>query len=89
MKKLFAAVVLATLVAAPAFAATPHAHAVQPNRPLYMYAPGEAGNAQTGASRDAVMRDCNIAASKWSNSAWETTQAATYGTCMTEHGQQP
>jgi hypothetical protein len=92
MKKLLAAVALATLIAVPAFAATPHARTVAPQaRHLYMYAPGELAPSQAagGQSRDAAMRDCNAAASKWSNSAWETTQLATYGTCMTEHGQTP
>jgi hypothetical protein len=84
MKKLFTALALATLIATPAFAATSRHQAAPSTRQLYMYAPG--GN---DAARSAAMQECNNEASKWSNSSWETTQLATYGACMTTHGQQP
>jgi hypothetical protein len=85
MKKLFTALALATLLATPAFAATSQHHQAAPStRQLYMYAPGGGD-----AARSAAMQECNAQASKWSNSTWETTQLATYGTCMAEHGQQP
>jgi hypothetical protein len=83
MKKMLIAVGLATLIATPAFAAASHHQSATP-RQLYMYAPGGADGA-----RDAAMQECNIQAQKWSNAAWESTQSAVYGTCMTEHGQQP
>jgi hypothetical protein len=84
MKKFFTAIALATMIATPAFAATTHHQAGQPTRQLYMYAPQGAGGA-----RAAAMQECNAIAAKFSNSAWETAQLAAYGTCMTEHGQQP
>jgi hypothetical protein len=62
----------------------PHHQAGQSTRQLYMYAPQGAGGA-----RAAAMQECNAIAAKFSNSAWETAQLAAYGTCMTEHGQQP
>jgi hypothetical protein len=84
MKKFFTAIALATMIATPAFAATPHHQAGQSTRQLYMYAPQGAAGA-----RAAAMQECNAIAAKFSNSAWETAQLAAYGTCMTEHGQQP
>jgi hypothetical protein len=86
MKKLLTAIALTVLVATPSFAATVHHQAPQSTRHLYMYAPG---GGTTDNGREAAMRECNAAASKWSNSTWETTQLATYGSCMTAHGQQP
>jgi hypothetical protein len=84
MKKLFAAIAFATLIATPALAATVHHPAAPSSRQLYMSAPAEAS-----AARDAAIHECNVEAAKWSNSAWESTQLATYGACMAEHGQQP
>jgi hypothetical protein len=84
MKKLFTAIAFATLIATPAFAAASHHQAAQSSRPLYMYAPID-----SGAARNAALQECNIAASKWGMAGWESTQMATYGTCMAEHGQQP
>lgn len=84
MKKLLAAIALATMIATPALAATTHHQAGQSTRPLYMYAPQDASGA-----RAAAMQACNALAAQFSNSAWETAQLAAYGTCMTEHGQQP
>ena len=42
-----------------------------------------------GAARDAAIRECNGEASKWTDRDWETTKAATYQNCMTNHGQTP
>jgi hypothetical protein len=84
MKKLFTAIALATMIATPAFAATTHHQAGQSTRPLYLYVPQDAGGA-----RAAAMQECNADAAKFSNSAWQTSQFAAYGTCMTAHGQQP
>jgi hypothetical protein len=90
MRKLFAVAALATLIATPAFATTVHHHhAPQTTRQLYLFAPGLAPGAPgiTDPARAAAMSACNAAAQRWSNSAWETTQSATYGTCMAAHGQ--
>ncbi len=64
-------------------------------RQLYMYAPSgleqnqsPAPEAQTGAtSRQAALHTCSVQASKWSFSAWETTQLAVYRDCMAAHDQ--
>jgi len=42
---------------------------------------------QISAARLAAIRECCIEAGKFSTSAWQTTQLATYRTCMAEHGQ--
>jgi hypothetical protein len=92
MKKLLTAIALAGLIATPAFAASSHHQTTLSARPLYMYAPGPSGDyapAQSGDARADALRECNEAAGKWSEQAWESTQSAVYGTCMTEHGQQP
>jgi patatin-like phospholipase/acyl hydrolase len=85
-----AAAIIAGTSAAPALAAPRTHNAVtQPHR-LYMFAPG--GLPASGGpdlAREQAMHDCNMQASKWSFSSWETTQLATYGTCMTQHGQTP
>jgi len=78
-------------------AATTQHHKIAPKH-LYMNAPdpnnqsksGAARDpAKSGAARDAAIRECSGAASKWSNRDWQTTQAATYAGCMTNHGQIP
>jgi hypothetical protein len=83
--------------AAPAFAATHHHHhAVQSLSGLHMYA-GEAldqhdqmlGAMPMNENRAAALHDCSMKAAPYNFSTWETTQFAVYGTCMTEHGQQP
>jgi hypothetical protein len=84
MKKLLTVVALATMMAAPAFAATPHHQTGQSTRQLYMYVPQDSSGA-----RAAAMQECNAEASSFSNAAWQTAQFAAYGTCMTAHGQQP
>jgi len=78
-------------------AATAQHHKVAPKH-LYMNAPdpnnqGKSGaardSAKSGDARDAAIRECSGAASKWSNRDWQTTQAATFAGCMTNHGQNP
>jgi len=95
MKKILTAIALATVLATPAFAATVHHQApqsteqqLQSSPRMFMYAP-DATIGIGDPARAAAMQACNAAAAKWSNSAWETTQLATYGTCMAEHGQTP
>jgi hypothetical protein len=64
-------------------------------RRLYLYAPSSLGQSQSSApqssagktAREAALHDCSVKASKWSFSAWETTQLAVYRDWMTEHGQ--
>ena len=72
-------------------------HKVAPKH-LYMNAPDPNNQSKSGAARDpaksgdardAAIRECSGAASKWSNRDWQTTQAATYAGCMTNHGQIP
>jgi hypothetical protein len=94
MKKIFTAVVLATLIATPAFAAMRHhqlahspAQQLQASPPIFMYAPDPPGISDP--ARDSALHECSVLAGKFSNSSWQTTQFAQYGTCMTEHGQQP
>jgi hypothetical protein len=95
MKKFLAVAALAALIATPAFATTAHHHqalhhrAPQTTRQLYLFAPGLAPGAPGIADpgREAAMRACSAVAQRWSNSSWETTQFATYGTCMAAHGQ--
>ena len=84
----------------PAVAATTHHHRqnmVQATRGLHMYA-GESldhgGGPVLGAmpmdeSRAAAIHDCNLRAAPYNFSTWQTMQFSVYGTCMTEHGQQP
>jgi hypothetical protein len=81
---------------APALAATHHHRAVQSTRGLQMYA-GESfdrgddmmGDAHIDEARAAALHTCSVEASKYNFSTWQTTQFATFGTCMVEHGQQP
>jgi hypothetical protein len=83
---------------APSFAATHHHHhrVARSSRSLQMYA-GESfghgidmmGDTQIDAKRANALHDCSIAASKYNFSTWQTTQFATFGTCMMEHGETP
>lgn len=74
----------------------------RPARPLYLYAPsgveqnamsprgperGQAAAPTGESARDAAIHECSEKANKWGFSAWQTTQYAAYGTCMSEHGQ--
>jgi hypothetical protein len=47
------------------------------------------GGAGAATGRDAAVHECSVAASKWSNTMWQTQQFAAYSNCMVEHGQQP
>ena len=92
---------LTTAGASPALAAVhhhPHHHVARSARSLQMY--GGQAFAQVGAGgvpdsvpidmkRATAVHDCSVAASKFSFSAFQTTQLAVYGSCMTEHGQIP
>jgi hypothetical protein len=48
-----------------------------------------APGAAYAAPRDAALRECNGKASEWTDRDWETTKAATYMNCMTNHVQTP
>ena len=48
-----------------------------------------ADNWDTNSARDAAIHDCSMAASKWSNTMWQTSQFHAYSNCMMEHGQRP
>lgn len=37
--------------------------------------------------RDAAIHECSVEVQKWTDKDWETTKAAKYGACMTNHGQ--
>ncbi len=99
-KSLPVALALAALAmagAAPAGAAVRHHHhVVRSTQGLHMYA-GESfqqgtdmmGDAHIDESRAAALHTCSVEASKYNFSTWQTTQFAVFGTCMTEHGQQP
>ena len=94
MKKILTVIALATLIASPAVAATRHhqamqspAQQLQSSPPIFMYAPDSPSIIDP--ARAAALHECSTLASKFSNSAWQTTQFAQFGTCMTEHGQQP
>jgi hypothetical protein len=73
---------------APALAAAKHYHHPAHAR-LRMYAPEALAQGPSGATRDAAIHECSVNAAKYSSSAWQTTQFATYETCMAEHGQVP
>ena len=99
MKKILIAAALALFAASPAFAATAHHHqtrhmvqqTLQSSPRLYMYAPtpSVAPPLTMDGARAQALEQCSAAANKWSNSSWETTQLATFGACMSAHGQQP
>jgi hypothetical protein len=98
-KHLAVACALAAFTAAgtaSAFAAVHH-RVTHPVRQLHMYA-GESfepqgddllGGTRVDSKRAAAVHECSVAAAKFSNSSWQTAQFATFGTCMTEHGQMP
>jgi hypothetical protein len=78
-----------TASAAPAFAAGDQDQDTVHAKRLHMYAPGALNQNQTKSARDAAVQECSNEAAKLSSSSWQTAQFAAYGTCMTEHGQQP
>lgn len=80
----------ATLGTAPAFAKHHRHHpVVHSTTALYMQAPDSFGDMRSTPDRDAALTECNLAAQKYSDSAWETAKSAAYATCMTNHGQMP
>ncbi len=99
MKTLLIAAALAVLTAMPAYAATAHHHQttqssqrlLESSPRLFMYAPTQsvAPPLTMDGARVQALQECSTAANKWSNSSWQTTQLATFGACMTAHGQQP
>lgn len=78
---------VAAASAAPALAAGDQDQDTVHVKRLHMYAPGALN--QTKSTRDAAIQECSNEAAKLSSSGWQTAQFAAYGTCMTEHGQQP
>ena len=99
MKKLLIAAALTMLTAAPALAATVHhregtqssQQLLQSSPRLYMYAPTAplAQPLTMDGARSQALQECSTMAGKWSSSSWQTTQLATYGSCMAAHGQRP
>jgi hypothetical protein len=83
-----AMVAFATVGTAPAFAKHHHRRIVRSDPPVHA-ATFDTGALRPSLTRDAALRECNTEAQKYSDSAWETTKSAMYGTCMTEHGQMP
>jgi hypothetical protein len=80
----------ATVGAAPALARHHHYHhPIHRILNSYYQPSNDPGEVHSSPERDAALRECNTQAQKYSNSAWETTQFAVYGTCMSEHGQIP
>jgi hypothetical protein len=84
----------ATVSAASAQTQTSSSHhpAAQPYQHLYMSGGRASGdNAPAGMNTDraTALRECSEAASKFKDRDFETQQAATFGTCMTQHGQTP
>jgi len=86
MKTLAAGVMLATLVACPAFAQ--FAPGV-PNSPLTGYAAvtpyGSPAVADRG--RSAAIRACSAAASRYTEYTWGDLEFQQYRACMSQHGQ--
>ena len=74
---------------APALAASDQDQDAVHAKRLHMYAPGALDQNQTKTARDAAVQECSNEAAKLSSSSWQTAQFAAFGTCMTEHGQQP
>ena len=44
-------------------------------------------SAEQGSARYEAVHNCSTEVEKWSDRDWETTKAARYGACMTNHGQ--
>jgi hypothetical protein len=78
-----------TASVAPALAASDQDQDTVHAKRLHMYAPGALNQNQTKSARDAIVQECSNESAKLSSSSWQTAQFAAYGTCMTEHGQQP
>jgi hypothetical protein len=91
----FTFIALTTTATAPALATTRHhhrtVHATRQSHAIVDTVDPEQdfSGPQVGAERAAALRACSVGSEKYSNSTWQTTQFAAYGTCMTEHGQLP
>lgn len=44
-------------------------------------------SAEPGSRRYEAVHNCSTEVEKWSDRDWETTKAARYGACMTNHGE--
>jgi hypothetical protein len=84
-----AAAAFATLGAAPALAKHHRHRVVHSTTALYNQSTDSFGDMRSNSDRDAALAACNLAAQKFSDSAWETAKSAAYATCMTNHGQMP
>ena len=86
-KSLIAATALTTFAAvgiASSSAATQH------HRRLFMQAPQSQEIARPQSqqtTREKALQECNNAARKYTERDWQTLAAATYASCMTNHGQ--
>jgi hypothetical protein len=81
MKMLAAAVVLAALVASPAFA--------QPYTPHGLDLPwvGPHGEIEISGARAAALRECSAIAAQYSEYVWGNMEIHQFRACMAEHGQ--
>jgi hypothetical protein len=63
----------------------------QQHRRLFMMVPPQSQEIARPQSqetpREAALRECNKEVEKWSDRDWETTKAARYAACMSNHGQ--
>lgn len=91
----FTFIALTTTATTPVLATTPHHHrTVHAARQVHTVVDAvdpeeDFSGPQIGAARAAAIQACSVTSEKYSNSTWQTTQFAAYGTCMTEHGQLP
>jgi hypothetical protein len=76
---------LATLGAAPTFAASSH----QSGNSDVFANDVDTGGVPISAKRAAALHECSLAASKYSFSTWQETQIEVYGECMANHGEVP
>jgi len=79
MKMLLAAAAVATLIASPAFAWSPHSLA----RPWV----GTQGQIEISAARAAALRECSAIAAQYPEYEWGNMEIYQYRACMAEHGQ--
>jgi hypothetical protein len=77
---------LATLGTAPTFAASSR----QSGYSNGVFANDvDTGSVPISAKRAAAVHECSVEASKYNFAAFQTTQLAVYGECMTTHGEVP
>jgi len=81
MRKLAAAVALATVIASPAFA--------RPYGPAHLDRPwvGPHGGLEISAARAAALRECSAIAAQYPEYEWGNMEIFQYRACMAEHGQ--